>query len=134
MADDIPSILAGSRGQLTTNGAGIVAAIGVGPNGGARSGSATYAQGALRTPSASANGTELTGRPGTTNGVRFYSASGGSVTYYFGTAGGVPGGAPANTVTFAPSASGVQDEPLAGSDAIFVTAVTGSVLYRWILI
>lgn len=87
-------------------------------------------QGGLLVPSASTNGTQLQSRPARTSGVRLYLLSGASITYYFADTTFVPSGAPSNTVQ--QTTAGVFDEPLAGTDTIFVTVVSGTVLFRWV--
>lgn len=69
----------------------------------------------------------LGNRPSSTSGIRFEIPDAATITY------GIAG--TANTVTRGPYDGGdTFDEPLALGDEITVTAVTGSVLYRWVKI
>ena len=80
-------------------------------------------------PSGTTNGTALGAPPADYHGVRFYLPAGSSVTYTV--AANQPIGAPAPTYTISGSTTGSSfDEPLNGQ-SIFVTAVSGSPLFRW---
>ena len=84
-------------------------------------------QGGLFVPAA---GVELANRPAYTSGVRFYLASGASIQLYYAPTGTAYNGATANTETI--NVAGVSDEPLSGTDTIFVMNVTGTVECRWV--
>ncbi|GAC1546163.1 MAG: hypothetical protein NVS2B17_29200 [Candidatus Velthaea sp.] len=90
-------------------------------------------------PTGTANGTPLPpplppeGVSRTPSGVRFYIATGQSVTYTVATS--RPTGAPAYTVVVPGPSSGpptVWDENLADAAAIYITAVTGPPLFRYL--
>lgn len=99
---------------------------------GSTGGGAT-SMGALAAPTASTNGTELSGRPASFSGIRFYIPEGETVTYFFAATGSSPGAPPTNTITQTGQTDGsMVDEPLFGTDAIFITATGAGVLYRWV--
>lgn len=94
------------------------------------SGRTPTAQGGFLAPTASTDGVELGSRPAATSGVRIEIPSGGNATYYFTTSGTSPGSAPTYTKTVAGPIT--VDEPLAPGDGIFFTALTGTVIARFI--
>ena len=80
-------------------------------------------------PAGSTNGVPLPGRPAGAQGVIFYLASGQTVTYTI--AQEQPGSAP--TATFSLSDTDrAWHEPLGPETEVYVTAKTGTPLYRWI--
>ena len=90
-------------------------------------------QGNLQVPTASANGTELPNRPSITSGVIFTLAAGASITFYLDNTGITHGAPLADTKGFAPaSGSGEYSVRLSASKSIYVTAITGSVLFNWV--
>ena len=81
-------------------------------------------------PAASTNGTALGAQPTGAVGARLYLASGDSVTFTIATS--APVAPPAATFTASSSATGPNwDEALAGGAMIYVTAKSGSPLFRW---
>ena len=81
-------------------------------------------------PSGSTDGTALGSMPSGAVGARIYLPTGASVT--FTVAGSQPGSAPSATFTASASVTGPNwDENLAGGQMIYVTAITGSPLFRW---
>jgi hypothetical protein len=81
-------------------------------------------------PAGSANGSALGTPPAGAVGARFYLPSGTSVTFTI--AATAPGSPPANTFTISQSGTGPNwDEALVGGQMIYVTATTGSPLFRW---
>lgn len=81
------------------------------------------------TPAATTNGAPLTGRPTGASGVILYVASGADLTYTI--AEGQPGSAPSNTFQIVAD-DRAWYEPLGDGTNIYITAKTGTVLYRWI--
>ena len=81
-------------------------------------------------PGGSPNGTPLGTMPGGAIGARFYLGSSDSVT--FAVAAAQPGSAPSPTVTISGANGQGWDEPLGLGAMIYVTAVTGSPVFRWI--
>jgi hypothetical protein len=80
-------------------------------------------------PAGSTNGTALGTLPATAKGARLYLPTGASVTYTI--AASAPGSAPSATFTVSASTTGPNwDEDLSGQ-MIYVTAVSGSPLFRW---
>jgi len=81
-------------------------------------------------PAGSTNGTALGTPPLGAVGMRFYLPAGAAVTFTI--AATAPGSAPANTFTVSQSGTGPNwDEALSGGEMIYVTATTGSPLFRW---
>lgn len=89
-------------------------------------------QGALTAvPGSSTNGTALGTMPAGGKGARIYLPSGASMT--FTVAGSAPGSPPSATFTISQATTGYAwDEPLAGTQMIYVTAMSGSPLFRWL--
>jgi len=82
-------------------------------------------------PSGTTNGTVLGSPPTNSQGARLYLPAGASVT--FTVASSQPSSAPAATFTTpVGTIAGNWDERLAGGQMIYVTAVVGSPLFRWI--
>ncbi len=81
-------------------------------------------------PAATPNGTPLGAAPPGAKGVRLYLPTGASLTYTIASI--APAAAPAATFTVSQSGTGPNwDEDLAGGQMIYVTAVTGTPLFRW---
>ena len=84
-------------------------------------------------PAASTNGTPLSASPpGAKRGARLYVPPGASISFTIAAA--QPGSAPTTITVANPSTNTVPanwDEDLAGTQMIFVTALTGSPLFRW---
>jgi len=78
-------------------------------------------------PAASTNGAPLVLPPGT-SAVRLYLATGASLTYTV--AHDQPAAPPTALFTIAATAPVTLDEPLANGQQIFVTASTGTIVYR----
>jgi hypothetical protein len=78
-------------------------------------------------PAASTNGTPLF-MPAGTVAVRFYLATGASVTYTIAPL--QPTAAPTAVFTLSTTAPLSFDEPLAAGQQVFITSVTGTVTYR----
>jgi hypothetical protein len=82
--------------------------------------------------SSSANGTPIGTPPPNCIGVQFYLASNASVTYAIVSA--QPSGPPPNTWTVSQATTGYSwTEKLSPGQNIYVTAESGSPLFRWIL-
>ena len=80
-------------------------------------------------PAGSTNGTALGTMPAGAQGARLYLPTGASIT--FAVASAAPSSAP-TTFTVSASTTGPNwDENLSGGQMIYVTAVTGSPLFRW---
>lgn len=80
-------------------------------------------------PAGSTNGTALGTMPAGAQGARFYLPTGASIT--FAVASAAPSSAP-TTFTISASTTGPNwDENLSGGQMIYVTAVSGSPLFRW---
>lgn len=81
-------------------------------------------------PAGSSNGTALGIPPAGTVGARLYMPVGASVS--FTVAASVPAAAPGSVFTVSQSGTGPNwDEALSGGQMIYVTATTGSPLFRW---
>jgi hypothetical protein len=81
-------------------------------------------------PGGSTNGTAIGSAPAGAVGVRIYLPAGASVS--FTVASSAPGSAPANVFTVSQAGTGPNwDEALSGGQMIYVTAVSGSPLFRW---
>jgi hypothetical protein len=81
-------------------------------------------------PAGSTNGTALGTPPAGTVGVRLYLPAGASVTFTI--AASQPASAPAVTFTVSQSGTGPNwDEALSAGEMIYVTATSGSPLFRW---
>lgn len=82
-------------------------------------------------PAGATNGTALGQMPAGATGVRLYCPAGASITFTI--AGAQPTSAPANTVTFSGQTGVLSnwDEDLVGGQMIYVTALSGSPLFRW---
>ncbi len=81
-------------------------------------------------PAASANGTAIGTMPGSAVGVRLYLPAGSSVTFTIAAA--PPSAPPASSFTVSQAGSGPNwDEALAGGQLLYVTATSGSPLFRW---
>jgi len=90
---------------------------------------------AFAVPANTTNGTELAPRPSVTSGVRFYMSATSSVTLFVAPTGSNPSGAPSVTwkVSNTSATDGaIHDEPLAGTDGLFLTASTGTVEARYV--
>ena len=95
-------------------------------------GQAPIGQGTLQpVPAGSTDGTPIGTPPtGSYQGVRLYLPSGASVQYAL--AASQPGSAPTYTVTVTNAGNGsFVDEPLSGLQ-MFIIAISGSPLFRWI--
>ena len=80
-------------------------------------------------PAGSTNGTALGTMPAGAQGARLYLPTGASIT--FAVASAAPSSAP-TTFTISASTTGPNwDENLSGGQMIYVTAVSGSPLFRW---
>ena len=79
-------------------------------------------------PGASTDGTALGTLPEGCRGIRLYVPTGGSLTYTLASA--PPGSAPSAVWTVTGPA--VQDEPVSADQMVYVTAITGTCLFRWI--
>ena len=103
----IRALLAGTLAMRGTAGLGALAAV----------------------PGFSANGTALGTMPAGAQGARLYLPTGASIT--FAVASTAPSSAP-TTFTVSASTTGPNwDENLSGGQMIYITAVTGSPLFRW---
>lgn len=80
-------------------------------------------------PAGSANGTPLP-EPDMTASVLFYLPAGSSITFTI--ASQQPTSPPANTITYAGDDIRRAEEPLGSDQHIYVTAKTGTPLYRFI--
>jgi hypothetical protein len=83
-------------------------------------------------PAATTNGTALGTAPAGKRGARLYVPPGASISFTIAAA--QPSAAPTTITVANPSANTVPanwDEDLAGTQMIYVTAVTGSPLFRW---
>jgi hypothetical protein len=81
-------------------------------------------------PAGSTNGTALGSMPVGAVGVRLYLPAGASVS--FTVAAAQPAGAPVAVFTASQSGTGPNwDEALTGGQMIYVTATSGSPLFRW---
>jgi hypothetical protein len=81
-------------------------------------------------PAGSTNGTALGTMPSGATGVRFYLPSGASVTFTIAST--APSSAPSLTFTVSQSGTGPNwDEALGNGEMIYVTATSGSPLFRW---
>jgi hypothetical protein len=83
-------------------------------------------------PAGSTNGTALGTPPTGKRGARLYVPPGASIS--FGIAAAQPGSAPTTITVANPSTNTVPanwDEDLAGTQMIYVTALTGTPLFRW---
>ena len=81
-------------------------------------------------PAGSTNGTALGAPPAGMVGARFYLPAGASVTFTIASA--QPSGAPAASFTASQAGTGPNwDEALSGGQMIYVTATSGSPLFRW---
>lgn len=88
-------------------------------------------QGALTTvPAGTTNGAPLGTMPAGSIGARFYLGSSDSIT--FAIASSQPSSAPSPTVTISGANGQGWDEPLGLGAMIYVTAITGSPVFRWI--
>ena len=113
--------------------AGVPVPLTLSSTGGMTGGGDSVDQGNLQVPTASTNGTELPNRPSVTSGVVIAVAAGASITWYLANTGFVPVGAPANTKTFVPaSGSAEYSIRLSGTKSVFVTAVSGAVVFNWV--
>ena len=82
-------------------------------------------------PSATTNGTALGTMPSNASGARIYLPVGASLTFTI--AATAPASAPSSTFTVAQTNVGSYwDEPLSNSEMIYVTASSGSPLFRWV--
>lgn len=80
-------------------------------------------------PAGSTNGTPIGTPPANAVGVRLYLPANASVTFTI--AASQPGAAPTNTFTVSNSATGPNwDESLNGVN-LYITAITGTPLFRW---
>jgi hypothetical protein len=78
-------------------------------------------------PAATTNGTPLLLPAGTT-GVRFYLATGASLTYTV--AHDQPSAPPTALFTLTAPAALTYDEPLTAGQQVFITGLTGTIVYR----
>lgn len=84
----------------------------------------------LPVPAGTTSGTALGVMPVGAVGVRLYLPSGASVSFTIAAA--PPSGAPASVFTASQAGTGPNwDEALAGGQMIYVTALSGSPLFRW---
>ena len=94
---------------------------------------APYGLGALAAvPGSSTNGTALGTPPAGKRGARLYVPPGASISFTIAAA--QPSAPPATITVANPTANTLPanwDEDLAGTQMIYVTAVTGSPLFRW---
>lgn len=80
-------------------------------------------------PSGTTNGAALGTMPTLAVGARIYLASADSVTFTIAST--APTGAPSLTITVAGSSAPVWDENLYSGQMIYITAKSGSPVFRW---
>ncbi len=83
-------------------------------------------------PAASANGSSLPNQPANARGVRLYFVGSGAVSYTIASAQPASAPSPVFAASQATVGSYVLDEPLLPGQNLYVTALTGTVYFRWL--